>query len=107
MPEKLYAFWKYDSPPYLLGGEVIKIREEDGGVFVKGYDKHMSSYFAKEAIVTIVPYKEGIKLHKKLKKAEKRYNQRMQKAKRDLRSVTNVIAQKTLDEAVIAAAAHN
>lgn len=26
--DKLYAFWKYDQPPYVLGGIVTKIRED-------------------------------------------------------------------------------
>lgn len=89
--ERLYAFWKYDRPPYLLGGEVLKVRE-DGGVFVKGYDRYMSSYFKKEAIVAIVPYEEGTKLHGKLNKAEKKYKLKIQKAERSLRSVSDMIA---------------
>lgn len=97
MPEKLYAFWKYGRPPYLLGGEVLEIRE-DGGVYVKGYDQYMSSYFRKEAIVAIVPYAKGLKLHNKLNKAEKKYNRRMQKANKDLRSVVDIIASRGATE---------
>ncbi len=93
--EKLYAFWKYDSPPYMLGGEVLKIRE-DGGVFVKGYDRYMSSCFKKEAIMAIVPYETGVKLHKKLKKAEARYRLKVQKAKKRLRSVNDMIASRNM-----------
>ena len=26
MKQKLYAFWKYDVPPYVLGGEVTEIK---------------------------------------------------------------------------------
>lgn len=91
--ERLYAFWKYDRPPYMLGGEVLKIRE-DGGVFVKGYDQYMSSYFKKEAIMAIVPYEEGIKLHEKLNSAKRKYDLRVQKAEKDLRSVRDMIASK-------------
>ena len=93
--ERLYAFWKYDRPPYMLGGEVLKIRE-DGGVFVKGYDQYMSSYFKKEAIMAIVPYEEGVKLHAKLNNAKRKYDLRIQKAEKDLRSVRDMIASKNV-----------
>ena len=107
MPEKLYAFWEYDNPPYVLGGEVIKIRDDNGGIYVKGYNENMSTYFKKDSIVTIVPYDEGVKLHKQLKKAEKKYNLRIQKAKKALHSMTDSIAKKTANKAVMAACTTN
>lgn len=93
--ERLYAFWKYDSPPYVLGGEVLQIRK-DGGVFVKGYDRYISSYFKKGAIMAIMPYEEGVKLHEKLNNAERKYNLRIQKAEKDLRFVRDMIVSKNV-----------
>ena len=34
MKHKLYAFWKHDVPPYVLGGEVTEIKS-NGRVCVK------------------------------------------------------------------------
>jgi len=34
--QKLYAFWKYDLCPYMLGGEVEAMRP-NGRVIIKGY----------------------------------------------------------------------
>lgn len=36
MKYKLYAFWKHDIPPYVLGGEVTEIKS-NGRVCVKGF----------------------------------------------------------------------
>lgn len=36
MKHKLYAFWKHDVPPYVLGGEVTEIKS-NGRVCVKGF----------------------------------------------------------------------
>lgn len=81
--KRLIAFWRYDSVPYVLYGEVLKVRE-DGGVFIKGFDKNMTSYFTKEAVICIVPYNKGIKLGKKLDKAEKKYRIKVAKARDEL-----------------------
>lgn len=53
---KMYAFWKYDIPPFLLGGEVKEI-QEDGCVSVVGYTSRFKP-------VLIVPIEKGIKLQK-------------------------------------------
>ena len=82
---KLYAFWRYDIPPYALGGEVLKIREDNGGVYVKGYDRYMSTYFSENTIIAIVPYKEGVKLQKKLDKVAKAYRKTIEAAKKRLK----------------------
>lgn len=34
---KLYAFWRYDRFPFVLGGEVLGI-DDEGFVHVRGYD---------------------------------------------------------------------
>lgn len=56
--EKQYAFWKYDQPPYILSGEILKFHPS-GGVYVKGYDQNMTSYFTKESIIAILPETEA------------------------------------------------
>ena len=81
----LYAFWKYDVPPFLLGGEVISVTE-DGYVTVKGY----SGKFKPELIV---PIEKGIKIHKKLNKANAKYKEKVNEAQEELlaviKSITN------------------
>lgn len=86
MIDKLYAFWKYDTPPYLLGGEVESI-DEDGIVTVKGYS---SSRFRP---VKIVSLEKGIKLQKKLNKAEEKYRRIVKDANDELRSVVRYISE--------------
>lgn len=82
---KLYAFWKYDIPPFLLGGEVEEVLE-DGCVIIKG----RTGYKFKPVI--IVPLEKGIKLHKKLNKAEAKYRNAMNIAKEELLAVVKEIS---------------
>lgn len=86
MRDKLYAFWKYDNPPYLLGGEVESI-DEDGFVTVKGY----SSFRFRP--VKIVSLEKGIKLHKELHKAEAKYRRIVNNANDELISVVRRISE--------------
>lgn len=88
--EKQYAFWKYDTPPYVLCGELLSVRD-DGGIYVKGYDQNMTSYFAKDAVIAIVPYKKGLKLKKKVEKAKKKYDRKLKDIKSELLSVRDII----------------
>ena len=46
---KLYAFWKYDIPPFLLGGEVEEVLE-DGCVIIKG----QTGYKFKPVIIVLI-----------------------------------------------------
>lgn len=80
---KLYAFWKYDRAPFLLGDEVSKVYE-DGSVSVVKY-----SYRFKP--VLIVPLEKGIKLQKKLNKANAKYNKVVGEAYQELREVVKSI----------------
>ncbi len=89
MENKLYAFWRYDRPPYLLCGEVVEIKE-DGSIRVKGYG---SACFTKESVVKIVPIEKGIKLEKKLKKAMYKYKVAVSTAENALRKVVKDISQ--------------
>ena len=74
---KLFAFWRYDTPPYLLGAEVVKV-DKNGFVEALGYNGF------KFKPVLIVPLEKGIKLNKKLKKAEAKYRRKMEEAKTEL-----------------------
>lgn len=82
---KLYAFWKYDIPPYLLGGEVIEVME-DGYVTIKGYTP------SKFKPIKIVPLEKGIKLQKKLDKARAKYKKTIQEAEKELKATVNEIS---------------
>jgi hypothetical protein len=66
-----YVFWKYDSIPYALYGEVDSILE-NGNVKVKGYGGMTVN---KDDIICIVPHDKGLKLTEKLDKAEKKYRE--------------------------------
>lgn len=81
----LYAFWKYDTPPYLLGGEVIEVRE-DGYVTIEGH----AGYKFKP--VSIVPIEKGIKLQKKLNKAETKYKKAVNAAREELLTVVKEVS---------------
>ncbi len=62
---KLYAFWKYDVFPYILGGHITRI-SSNGSVETKEYGP--GNYFKP---FKIVPAKTGEKLHIEIKKSEK------------------------------------
>lgn len=81
---KMYAFWKYDIPPFLLGGEVKEI-QEDGCVSVVGYTSRFKP-------VLIVPIEKGIKLQKKLDKANAKYKKVVANATEDLRALVKKIS---------------
>ena len=59
MDQKLYAFWKYDLFPYLLGGEVVRI---DAGGYVEplGYGK------MKVKPLIILPFERGEEIMRNL-----------------------------------------
>lgn len=84
MQDKLYAFWKYDMPPYLLGGEVEEVK--DNMVRVKGYTGWFKT-------VKIVSLEKGIKLQKKLNKAKAKYMKITQQADNELRETVKEISQ--------------
>lgn len=88
---EMYAFWKYDVPPYLLGGKIADIME-NGTVSIEGY----AGYKFKP--VAIVPLEEGLKLQMKLDAAEIKYNETIKKAKDDLDEVVKEISQKGISK---------
>lgn len=84
MQDKLYAFWKYDVEPFLLGAEV----EDMKGSLVK--PKGYTGWFK---TVKIVPLEKGIKLQKKLNKAKAKYMKITQQADNELRETVKEISQ--------------
>lgn len=61
MNPKLYAFWRYDYFPYVLGGTVTKIND-DSTVSIKEYGN------ARFAPLKIVPFKAGMVIQQDLDK---------------------------------------
>jgi len=72
----LYAFWKYDQFPYVLGGEVRTFLK-DGSVTVRGYDGMAFTP------VKIVPAKVGLALRETLNGLTEEYRQAQQKILED------------------------
>lgn len=56
---ELYAFWKYDLYPYILGGEIVS-QGKDDGFYIKGYGNYQM------IPNKIVSLKKGREFHKKL-----------------------------------------
>lgn len=61
---KQYAFWRYDTYPYFLGGEVTRMNDQ-GLVETVNYGK--GNWFRP---VLVVPHKTGVSMMKTLKKLE-------------------------------------
>ena len=77
--DKLYAFWKYDRPPYVLGGVVTKIKD-NGDVCVKGFD---GSCFTP---MQILPLEEGLAKQMEIDCAMVKYNSALSDAAKELHS---------------------
>lgn len=92
MKYKLYAFWKHDIPPYVLGGEVTEIKS-NGRVCVKGFTGY--SFLP----LQILPLEEGRAKQKEIDLALKNYKNTIKKAEDELRSHTKQLLLKyTLTE---------
>ena len=92
MKQKLYAFWKHDIPPYVLGGEVTEIKS-NGRVCVKGFTGY--SFLP----LQILPLEEGHAKQKEIDLALKNYKKTIKKAEDELRSHTKQLSLKyTLTE---------
>lgn len=68
MNKPLFAFWRYDRFPFVLGGEVIEMYD-DGHVTAKGYTGMMFRP------IKILPLEAGKTLKKKLDDLEARHQQ--------------------------------
>lgn len=64
MNKELYAFWKYDQFPFVLGGQITNMRS-DGAVETVGYGK--GYWFTP---VKILPLEEGRKMAMRLKQLQ-------------------------------------
>lgn len=64
--QKLFAIWKYDQPPYYIGGAVKEVLE-DGYVRAENYDGMKFKYHK------LYPLKEGQEKYNKLKEAAQEY----------------------------------
>lgn len=63
------AFWKYDSPPFVLSGKLKEIHN-DGSITVEGYT---DCCFTKEAVLAILPIKEAKILESEIKASHHMY----------------------------------
>jgi hypothetical protein len=69
LTQRLYAFWKYDQFPFVLGGEVTAM-QSDGSVETVGYGK--GYWFTP---FKIVPLADGRKIAKELERLRAEYRQ--------------------------------
>jgi len=67
MNKNLFAFWKYDTFPYVLGGEISDINEK-GLVYVDSYQGWFKP-------ILILPLDEGIRKNIELKAIAKEYEE--------------------------------
>lgn len=84
---KLYAFWKYDRPPYVLGGEVKEL-DKEGCVTTVNFGPRMRFRPLK-----IVPLEKGIKLQKKIDKAYAKYKRIVNEAETALKTVVKDVTE--------------
>lgn len=71
---RLFAFWKYDLPPYVLGGEVTRMND-NGAVETQNYGRN--NWFKP---IKLMPVKQGRILLERLEKREAEHR----KAEREL-----------------------
>ena len=70
--QKLYAFWRYDRYPFVLGGPIMKIG--DGGeVYPEGYEG------CRFKPIKILPLDAGVRLHQQIRALADRYNVELEK----------------------------
>ena len=86
----LYAFWKYDLPPFLLGG-IVELINEDGYVKIK--DRYDGMRFKP---TVLVPLEKGLVLQQKLDEAQTVYEKETKAAKEKLLNVVNGIKQQNI-----------
>ncbi len=73
--QKLFAFWRYDLFPYILGGEVEKIRE-DGKVFIKSYEHWFKP-------ILIVPKSTGELLLENFQRLKNEFNKEINELRKE------------------------
>jgi hypothetical protein len=75
MPDKMMAFWRYESFPFVLCGKIVKMKG-DGKVETEEYGP---GFWFKP--IKIVPYDEGLMIKNRLKKLTQRYHTELDKFK--------------------------
>ena len=76
MNQELFAFWKYDLFPYVLGAKILEMKE-DGRVLAEGY----SSYLFRP--IKILPLEPGRTLFAQLKVLKQEYDTNLELLKID------------------------
>lgn len=74
---ELYAFWKYDCPPFVLGGKVKEVLD-DGCVTITSYYPRVFEPIA------IVPLEKGLELQKRIDDIEYKYKAAIKIANHEL-----------------------
>lgn len=78
----LYGFWKYDQPPFILGGNIKSITE-DHRITVRG---HIGYQFKPLFITT---KEKGEEIQKRINAAEQAYKEKINNALAELKQTIN------------------
>lgn len=78
----LYGFWKYDQPPFILGGNIKSITE-DNHITVRG---HIGYQFKPLFITT---KEKGEEIQKRINAAEQAYKEKINNALAELKQTIN------------------
>lgn len=78
----LYGFWKYDQPPFILGGNIKSITE-DHHIAIDNY----IGYTFKPLV--IVPKEKGEEIQKRINAAEQAYKEKINNALAELKQTIN------------------
>lgn len=79
----LYGFWKYDSAPFILGGNIKNITEDKCITIEGGY----TGYKFKPLVITTK--EKGEEIQKRIDAAEKIYREKLNNALVELRQTIN------------------
>jgi hypothetical protein len=76
MNKKLYAFWKYDLFPYILGGEVRDI-DDRGLVYIEAYQGRFKP-------ILILPLEKGLAIKKELNNLEREFRTKTKELRQEM-----------------------
>jgi len=82
--QELYAFWKYDTYPFCLGGEVSEITEK-GNVIPVGYQGHIFKP------IKLVPKEQGLKIKQQLDELKDQYQKAQDELSKSFKEKANEI----------------
>lgn len=77
--QRLYAFWKYDQFPYVLGGEIGEFSDTGNRVYINSFDWWFTP-------VAVVSYEYGILIKKTLDNLKEDYDNELRELKEHYRS---------------------